>query len=101
MAYTTNSERIKNAEAMLDDHGKILSDQNAELKKQKELTYFFTVIVAITLVGALVGAFGVYVAVIQNLKNCSKDDNHQTTQRQIDELVSQYAILRVKNPYLK
>ncbi len=103
MKFIPNAQNIEELGKTVDRHTDLLVEQNEELKKTKNITFFFTVIVGITLVATLVGLGGIYISALykNNPDRCGQDGIQNVSSREFYELKSDFLILKAKNSYLK
>lgn len=110
--YRTVDAVLKEHKKAIDDHSEKIQETLRDIKITKEFTFFFTVIVAITLVSTLIGLFGLYYTAYNNAQTKHEDDIERETLVQVlEELKKTNATanksledvnnLKRKNPYLK
>lgn len=99
--YTSSSS--KGLQETVAEHDRLLTIQNNELKKQKDITFFFTIIVGATLVATLVGLGGIYVLEWGKSGNEIKSIGTKVDElsKEVNQLNSNFLILRAKNSHLK
>ena len=80
-----------------------VASHDQDLKDQKNITLFFTIIVGVTLVSTLVGLGGLYITAF-NTKNDyvnSQEEHLYNLNNEINQLKTNLELLKAKNSYLK
>lgn len=97
MVYVSSKQKFEEEfTSKLDRHA-------LEVEKQKDVTYFFIVIVGVTLVATLVGLVTLYISTLKDSIN-SNDSSKEKVDQLSNELLlmrMEIEILKAKNPYLK
>lgn len=96
MVYASNKQKFEEVESKLNRH-------ELEVERQKDITYFFIIIVGVTLVATLVGLVTLYISTLKDSIN-SNDSNQENVAKLSNELLMmrmEIEILKAKNPYLK
>lgn len=104
MAFLPQPQDKKiNVRETLDQHSQLLLDQNRELKEQKQITFFFTIIAGLTLVGTLVGLAGLYISAFKDKANGTADQEEavRSLSTEVNQLRTDFLLLKAKNPSLK
>lgn len=83
------------------DHDQYLEENRKDIKEQQQLTKFFVIVVAATLVSILVGLGGLYISAFKNTASKAEVEKIFKLQEDVNNYKFQLELIKVKNPYLK